>query len=140
MMLEIIAESALRSIALGCAAWLGMTLMRLRNPHLQMTVWTVVLVVSMAMPLLMPWMRVTIPADQMPVRLLPIVSADVSLIAPPVLPRAQGSLVAAGADVAAPEQAGVADWRLLATGSLHCGGRRHDGPVAHRTPAHVACR
>jgi beta-lactamase regulating signal transducer with metallopeptidase domain len=116
MMLEIIAESALRSIALGCAAWLGMKLMRVRNPHLQMTVWTVALVVSMTMPLLTPWMRVTIPADQMPAHLLPIVSADVPVIAPPML--LQGSHVAASpADVGAPEQGSVADWRLLATGA-----------------------
>jgi hypothetical protein len=117
-MLELLAASALRSIGLGCSAWLGMKLMRVRNPHLQMTVWTVVLVVSMAMPMLTPWMRVTIPADQMPARLLPIVSAEVSLIAPSVLPRAQGYPVAAlPADVAAPEQAGVADWRPSATGA-----------------------
>jgi len=117
MMLEILAESALRSVALGCAAWLGMKLTRVRNQHLQMMIWTVVLVVSMAMPMLTPWMRVTIPADQMPVRLPLIMSADVSLIAPPVLPRAQDSWVAASpANVAAPEQAAVGvDWRLLAT-------------------------
>jgi hypothetical protein len=31
-------ESALRSIALGWAACLGIRLMQVRNPHLQMTV------------------------------------------------------------------------------------------------------
>ena len=43
MMLELLVESALRSIVLGGAAWLGLTLGRVRNPQMQMTAWTVVL-------------------------------------------------------------------------------------------------
>jgi hypothetical protein len=60
-MLAFLAEAALRSMALGIVAWLALKLMRLRHPHLQMTVWTAVLVISVTMPILMPWMKLTIP-------------------------------------------------------------------------------
>ena len=82
-----------------------------------MTVWTVVLVVSMATPIPTPWMRMAIPDDQMPARLLPITSTEITLFAPRELSRAQGpSAAASRTDVAAPEHTGVADWRLVATG------------------------
>jgi BlaR1 peptidase M56 len=60
-MLAFLAEAAFRSMALGIVAGLGLKLMRLRHPHLQMTVWTIVLVISVTMPILMPWMKLTIP-------------------------------------------------------------------------------
>ena len=42
-MLDLLLESALRSLALGVAVWLGLALLRVRNPRTQMTAWTVVL-------------------------------------------------------------------------------------------------
>jgi hypothetical protein len=60
-MLELLAESALRSILLGAAALLGLKVLRVRHPQLQMTAWTVVLFVSLAMPMLAPRMKVTLP-------------------------------------------------------------------------------
>src|SRR6516225_7852202 len=71
----------------------------------------------MAMPILTPWMRMAIPDDQMPARLLPITSTEITLFVPRELSRAQGpSAAASRTDVAAPEHTGVADWRLVATG------------------------
>ena len=43
-MVELLVESALRSLALGGIVWLGLTLLRVRNPHAHMTAWTVVLI------------------------------------------------------------------------------------------------
>jgi len=51
-MVELLVESALRSLALGGVVWLGLRLLRVRNPHAHMTAWTVVLIASLAMPLL----------------------------------------------------------------------------------------
>jgi hypothetical protein len=61
-MLGLLLESALRLLALGGIVWLGLKLFRVRNPHVQMTAWTVVLLASLSMPLLMRWVTVTIPA------------------------------------------------------------------------------
>src|SRR5262249_34433371 len=68
-MLTILAEAALRSLVLGGVVWLGLNLFRVRNPHVHMASWIVVLVASLAMPLLMHWDRVTItlPPPPMPV-------------------------------------------------------------------------
>ena len=62
-MLTILAESALRSLLLGGAVWVGLNLLRIRNPHIHMTSWVTVLVASLSMPLLMHWTTVTITLD-----------------------------------------------------------------------------
>jgi hypothetical protein len=61
MMLAILAESAFRSLILGSVVWVGLHLLRVRNPHVHMTSWAMVLVASLAMPLLMHWTTVTVP-------------------------------------------------------------------------------
>jgi hypothetical protein len=60
MMLAILAESALRSLILGSVVWVGLHLFRVRNPHVHMTSWAMVLVASLTMPLLMHWTTVTV--------------------------------------------------------------------------------
>jgi hypothetical protein len=74
-MLAILAESAFRSLILGSAVWVGLHLLRVRNPHVHMTSWAVVLVASLTMPLLMHWTTVTVPlppsAVPMPANLWP---------------------------------------------------------------------
>jgi beta-lactamase regulating signal transducer with metallopeptidase domain len=65
-MLTILAEAALRSFVLGGVVWLGLSLFRVRNPHVHMASWTVVLAASLAMPLLMQWARVTITLQPLP--------------------------------------------------------------------------
>src|ERR1700730_10652719 len=74
-MLDLLLESALRSLALGVAVWLGLALLRVRNPQAQMTAWTVVLVASLAMPALMHRLTVTIPAAAPPLRVVESLSS-----------------------------------------------------------------
>jgi bla regulator protein blaR1 len=59
-MLTVLAEAALRSFVLGGVVWLGLNLSRVRNPHVHMASWIVVLAASLAMPLMMHWARVTV--------------------------------------------------------------------------------
>src|SRR5207244_650652 len=63
MMLAILAESALRSLLLGGVVWIGLNLFRVRNPHLHMTAWAMVLAASLSMPLLMHWTTVTVTVE-----------------------------------------------------------------------------
>ena len=65
-MLAILAESALRSLLLGGVVWIGLNLFRVRNPHLHMTAWAMVLAASLSMPLLMHWTTVTVTVDALP--------------------------------------------------------------------------
>ena len=67
MMLTILAESALRSLVLGSVVWIGLNLLRVRNPHVHMTSWVMVLVASLSMPLLMHWTTVSVTVDALPV-------------------------------------------------------------------------
>jgi len=46
-MLAILAESALRSLLLGGVVWIGLNLFRVRNPHMHMTSWAMVLLASL---------------------------------------------------------------------------------------------
>jgi BlaR1 peptidase M56/uncharacterized protein DUF3471 len=78
-MLALLPEAALRSLALGAAAWLMLKLLRVRNPHAQMTVWTVVLIASLTMPALMRRVTVTLPAGTPASRLTNILWASPSL-------------------------------------------------------------
>jgi BlaR1 peptidase M56/VHL beta domain len=66
-MLAILAESALRSLILGSVVWIGLNLLRVRNPNLHMTSWALVLVASLSMPLLMHLTTVTVTVDALPV-------------------------------------------------------------------------
>jgi beta-lactamase regulating signal transducer with metallopeptidase domain len=60
-MLVQLLEAAFRSFALGGAVWLILRFLRVHNPQVRMTAWTVVLMVSLSMPVLMHWATVTIP-------------------------------------------------------------------------------
>jgi beta-lactamase regulating signal transducer with metallopeptidase domain len=68
MMLTMLAESALRSFLLGSVVWIGLNVFRVRNPHVHMTSWVVVLLASLSMPLLMHWTTVSITVDALPVQ------------------------------------------------------------------------
>ncbi|MCP3402206.1 M56 family metallopeptidase [Bradyrhizobium sp. CCGB20] len=109
-MIATLAEAALRSFVLGGVVWFGLNLFRVRNPHVHMTAWVVVLFASLAMPFVMHWPTLTItrlplPAP-VPVDFLP---ADISMLetpqpALPVVP------------VAPPVKSGLSvDWWLVAT-------------------------
>ena len=66
MMLAILAESALRSLLLGGVVWICLNLLRVRNPHIHMTCWLMLLVASLSMPLLMHWATVSITLQALP--------------------------------------------------------------------------
>src|SRR5207249_8839010 len=113
VMLAILAESAFRSLILGSAVWVGLHLLRVRNPHVHMTSWAMVLVASLTMPLLMHWTTVTVPlppsAVPMPANLWPAVVAlpEPLPLALPLEPGIAG---------AAPSEAHLAvNWWELAT-------------------------
>jgi hypothetical protein len=130
-MLALLAESALRSLLLGAAVWLGLKLLRVRNPHVEMTAWTLVLVAALAMPLLMRLVTITIP-DAPPSPLARIMgpalavpqpaSEYVPALAPAAQPTAAAPFAPAHEVASRPPAAttkGTArpgiDWRTLAT-------------------------
>lgn len=71
-MLALLLEAALRSLVLGGIIWFGLKLLRMRDPRVQMTAWTVVLIASLSMPLMMQWVVVTLPSAAPPARLVEI--------------------------------------------------------------------
>jgi TonB family protein len=52
-MISLIVEAVVRSMALGLILWIALTLTRSRNPHLHKMLWSVVLLASLAIPLIM---------------------------------------------------------------------------------------
>ena len=84
MILAILAESALRSLLLGGVVWIGLNCLRVRNPHVHMTCWIVVLAASLSMPLLMHWTTVTVT-----LRALPMPAPDNFWPVNPALPESQ---------------------------------------------------
>jgi hypothetical protein len=117
-MIAALAEAALRSFALGGVVWIGLTLFRVRNPHVHMTAWTVVLLASLAMPFVMHWPTLTI--DRLPLS-MPVSEetwpADISM-----LERPQPTLpIVSGATVAPMAKHGVSiDWWMVATAVYAC--------------------
>ncbi|MBH5400048.1 antirepressor regulating drug resistance protein [Bradyrhizobium sp. CNPSo 4010] len=112
-MIATLAEAALRSFVLGGVVWFGLTLFRVRNPHVHMTAWVVVLMASLAMPFVMHWPTLTIdrlpPSIPVPAESWP---ADIALLetSQPDLPIAPGALAAP------PARSGVPiDWWLVTT-------------------------
>ncbi|QPF93513.1 M56 family metallopeptidase [Bradyrhizobium commune] len=112
-MIATLAEAALRSLVLGGVVWFGLNLFRVRNPHVHMTAWVVVLMASLAMPFVMHWPTLTI--DRLPLS-VPVPDelwpADISMLETPqpALPIAPGTAV-----VPQVKSAVSIDWRLLAT-------------------------
>jgi beta-lactamase regulating signal transducer with metallopeptidase domain len=114
MMLAILAESALRCLALASVVWVGLNLLRVRNPHVQMTAWVLVLVASLSMPLLMHWTTVTVTLDPLP---LPTAASENFWPAASALPEPPPSL-ASELGVAAAARGEVqqpVDWRAIVT-------------------------
>lgn len=54
-MIAVIVEAALRSAALAALVWIGVAALRIRNPHIEKSIWTTVLLGALAMPALMEW-------------------------------------------------------------------------------------
>jgi len=60
MMLNVLLESAARSLVLALAVGLGLWIARARSPRLQMTAWTLVLAGALLMPFLMRWRAIEV--------------------------------------------------------------------------------
>ena len=71
-MLPIILEAAIRSAVLVVVIWLGLRLLRVRNPHVLMAVWQMTLAASLLMPFLLSWPTITLPAATLPLPHLPL--------------------------------------------------------------------
>ena len=117
-MIAALAEAALRSFALGGVVWIGLTLFRVRNPHVHMTAWVVVLLASLAMPFVMHWPTLTL--DRLPLS-MPVPDenwpADISMLErpQPLLP------FVSGAAIAPMVKRGVSiDWWIVATTIYAC--------------------
>ncbi|RXT44215.1 M56 family metallopeptidase [Bradyrhizobium betae] len=112
-MIATLAEAALRSLVLGGVVWFGLTVFRVRNPHVLMTAWVVVLFASLAMPFVMHWPTLTITRLPLPVSMPDdFLPADISMLetSQPALP------IPPGAAVAPPVKSVVSvNWWLLAT-------------------------
>ena len=74
-MMSLLLESAVRSLALGAAIWLGLGALRVRSPAVKSLVWTVALIASLAMPALVAGMERTAPT--LPSAALPYVPGPV---------------------------------------------------------------
>jgi beta-lactamase regulating signal transducer with metallopeptidase domain len=61
-MLALLATAALRSLLLAVLVWLGLRLLRVRHPRLQLMAWTSVLAAALAMPALQHVSPLTVPA------------------------------------------------------------------------------
>ncbi|SFP57877.1 Signal transducer regulating beta-lactamase production, contains metallopeptidase domain [Bradyrhizobium sp. Ghvi] len=112
-MIAALAEAALRSFALGGVVWIGLRLFRVRNPHIHMTAWVVVLLASVAMPVVMHWPTLTI--DRLPLSVpVPDESWPTNIS---MLERPQPSLpIAPDATIAATRKAGISiNWWMVAT-------------------------
>ncbi len=59
-------QSALRALLLGACIWSLLRALRLRDARTETSVWTLVLLVSLAMPLLMPWAEARLPGLPLP--------------------------------------------------------------------------
>ena len=70
-MMSLLLESAIRSLVLGAAIWLGLKALRVRNPAVKSMVWTVALLASLVMPALVAGMQQAAPS--VPVAALPYV-------------------------------------------------------------------
>lgn len=112
-MIATLAEAALRSFVLGGVVWFGLNLFRVRNPHVHMTAWVVVLFASLAMPFVMHWPTLTITRLPLP---MPVsddfLPADISMLETPqpTLP------IAPGVTIAPPVKSVASiDWWLVAT-------------------------
>lgn len=55
MTLEILANAAVRMLVVGAAAWLMLRLVRVRNAHVELLVWRMWLLASLALPALLYW-------------------------------------------------------------------------------------
>ena len=127
-MLVQLLEAAVRSFVLGGAVWLSLWLLRVQNPQVRMTAWTVVLIAALSMPVVMHWVTVPIPANSPPPDVA--IARQSATITPPAWrtefpPKEMGSQSATESTGSAgghPQEpfsgapVAVIDWQVLTTG------------------------
>jgi beta-lactamase regulating signal transducer with metallopeptidase domain len=64
---SMLVQAALRALALAVVVGAALFLFKVRNPHHQLAAWSAVLVGALAMPLLMMWLVVEVPAPELAV-------------------------------------------------------------------------
>lgn len=111
-MLHVLLESALRSLVLGIFIGAGLKLLRVRSAQLQMTVWTVVLIAALFMPVLMQWAVIRLPSGiPLPAyvsELAPELPRVPGTFEPTVEPTAEPTALAQASPVPPPSEAGRA--------------------------------
>ena len=87
-MLNILIESAARSLVLALAVGLGMWIARARSSRLQMTAWTLVLAGALLMPFLMRWRTIEVHPPRRVAASVPVLvrTLRVPLMTPPSAP------------------------------------------------------
>ena len=80
-MLPIIVEAAVRSLMLAAAVWLGLKLLRIANPHIELAAWQGVLIAALLMPFLVGFAALRLPAATLPIHY--VFPADPALLLAP---------------------------------------------------------
>jgi beta-lactamase regulating signal transducer with metallopeptidase domain len=117
MMLPVVVDAAVRSALILVVVLLALTALRVRNPHILMAAWQMVLAASLLMPVLVALARLAFPSHGLPVaEILPLDLA--AFVGPagvaPALPEATADVEPAAVDWLT-----VASWLYLAVaGSL----------------------
>jgi beta-lactamase regulating signal transducer with metallopeptidase domain len=117
MMLPVVVDAAVRSALLLVVVLLALKALRVRNPHILMAAWQMVLAASLSMPLLVALARLALPPHGLPVA--EILPPDLAALVGPA--HVAPALLEATADVepAAVDWLTVASWLYLAVaGSL----------------------
>lgn len=118
-MLIVLAEAALRSLLLGGIVWAALAVFRVRNPHIQMFSWALVLVVSLAMPLAMDWATLPLPRHVLPLaapaRIMPLEALPLEPLQDFGENLSQTLTEAAAPAATAVRGHAALDWRLIAT-------------------------
>src|SRR5262249_429961 len=80
VIVQLLAEAALRSLMLGATVGLILKLLRVRNPHMLMTAWTFLLIASLSMPVSTGRWLLTVPAGSLPADLIDAIGAKLSML------------------------------------------------------------
>ncbi|MGX9430990.1 MULTISPECIES: M56 family metallopeptidase [Bradyrhizobium] len=104
-MLAIVIEAAIRSSVLILAIWIGLKALRIFNPHILMSTWRLVLIASLASPLMVGRPMFTLGADIPPALLVLTGDMSISSLASDLAPASAGQHGAISPHF---------DWRLLA--------------------------
>jgi hypothetical protein len=117
MMLPVVLDAAVRTALLVVAVLLTLKALRVRNPHILMAAWQMVLAASLAMPLLVALARLAVPPHGLP--LPEILPPDLATVVAPVLVAAAPPAAATAVEPASADWLGLAFWLyLLVAGAL----------------------